>query len=508
MRDLHAQIRQEVAKKDMADNVKLGPGGIREIEFIAQVFQLIRGGRDPALQIKPTLQGAQAAGRARHPCRRGGANWPPPTTSCAASNTACNTSTTPRPTCCRPPRSPIDRHHRRAMGYGSYDGLLAELDDHRAAVARHFEAGVRRPQSRPHLAGLWRGAGDARPGRGVPSASAIADPAAAAQPQLAALREGPRYQQLPPASRALRCRCAAADQAAAEMPNPDADLRAASTCSTPSPPRRLPGPAAAVSAGAAQGGRAGRQPRAGPPSTCKRHPILLDELLDPRLLDVRTRLEPPSAPRWMRSSELEPDTERQMDLLREPTTPRSSACWRRTSPAVHGGDARRPPFRAGRHHARRCPAPRLLEEDQAPCRAPKFAVISYGKLGGKELGYASDLDLVFLYDDGAGAAENYTRLAQRLNTWLSAQTAAGSCSKPTCACGPTAIRPGGQLDGGLPQVPARIRLGLGTPGADPRPLLAGDPAVGEAFEKIRCEVLCQQRDLAKLRADIVHAQSA
>src|SRR5574343_1326154 len=55
MRDLHAQIRREVARKDMADHVKLGPGGIREVEFIAQVFQLIRGGRDPALQIRPTL---------------------------------------------------------------------------------------------------------------------------------------------------------------------------------------------------------------------------------------------------------------------------------------------------------------------------------------------------------------------------------------------------------------------------------------------------------------------
>ena len=55
MRDLHAQIRHEVMKKDQADNVKLGPGGIREIEFIAQVFQLIRGGRDQALQIQPTL---------------------------------------------------------------------------------------------------------------------------------------------------------------------------------------------------------------------------------------------------------------------------------------------------------------------------------------------------------------------------------------------------------------------------------------------------------------------
>jgi glutamate-ammonia-ligase adenylyltransferase len=55
MRDLHAQIRREVARKDMADNIKLGPGGIREIEFIVQVFQLIRGGKLPELQIRPTL---------------------------------------------------------------------------------------------------------------------------------------------------------------------------------------------------------------------------------------------------------------------------------------------------------------------------------------------------------------------------------------------------------------------------------------------------------------------
>ena len=56
MRELHAQIRREVARRDRANNVKLGPGGIREIEFIAQVFQLIRGGRDIPLQVRPTLK--------------------------------------------------------------------------------------------------------------------------------------------------------------------------------------------------------------------------------------------------------------------------------------------------------------------------------------------------------------------------------------------------------------------------------------------------------------------
>jgi glutamate-ammonia-ligase adenylyltransferase len=56
MRELHAQIREEVARRELTDQIKLGPGGIREIEFIAQAFQLVRGGRDPALQIRPTLK--------------------------------------------------------------------------------------------------------------------------------------------------------------------------------------------------------------------------------------------------------------------------------------------------------------------------------------------------------------------------------------------------------------------------------------------------------------------
>jgi glutamate-ammonia-ligase adenylyltransferase len=56
MRDLHRQIRLEVERRELFDNIKLGPGGIREIEFIAQVFQLIRGGREPDLRRQPTLE--------------------------------------------------------------------------------------------------------------------------------------------------------------------------------------------------------------------------------------------------------------------------------------------------------------------------------------------------------------------------------------------------------------------------------------------------------------------
>jgi Glutamine synthetase adenylyltransferase len=58
LRELKQMIAAEVAKKGMQENVKLGPGGIREIEFIVQAFQLVHGGRDKALQgrsLLPTL---------------------------------------------------------------------------------------------------------------------------------------------------------------------------------------------------------------------------------------------------------------------------------------------------------------------------------------------------------------------------------------------------------------------------------------------------------------------
>ncbi len=54
LRDLKIMIDREVARRDLQDNLKLGPGGIREIEFIAQVFQLMRGGRDTSLQDRST----------------------------------------------------------------------------------------------------------------------------------------------------------------------------------------------------------------------------------------------------------------------------------------------------------------------------------------------------------------------------------------------------------------------------------------------------------------------
>ena len=56
LRDMKALINREVKRKGYQDNIKLGPGGIREIEFIAQAFQLIRGGREPDFQQRELLR--------------------------------------------------------------------------------------------------------------------------------------------------------------------------------------------------------------------------------------------------------------------------------------------------------------------------------------------------------------------------------------------------------------------------------------------------------------------
>lgn len=59
LRNMKGMIAREVRRRDLRNNIKLGAGGIREIEFITQVFQLIRGGREPGLQqraLLPTLQ--------------------------------------------------------------------------------------------------------------------------------------------------------------------------------------------------------------------------------------------------------------------------------------------------------------------------------------------------------------------------------------------------------------------------------------------------------------------
>jgi glutamate-ammonia-ligase adenylyltransferase len=136
---------------------------------------------------------------------------------------------------------------------------------------------------------------------------------------------------------------------------------------------------------------------------------------------------------------------------------------------------------------------------------PKFAIIAYGKLGGRELGYASDLDLIFLYDDPhPDAAEIYGRLAQRINTLLSSYTPSGRLYetdlrlRPNGASGllvssTAAFAEYQQQHAWVWEHQALTRARFS----------AGDAQIGNQFETIRDAVLRQPRELGALRSEIV-----
>jgi glutamate-ammonia-ligase adenylyltransferase len=135
---------------------------------------------------------------------------------------------------------------------------------------------------------------------------------------------------------------------------------------------------------------------------------------------------------------------------------------------------------------------------------PRFAVIAYGKLGGKELGYVSDLDIVFLYDDDAPEApENYARLAQRINGWLTSITHAGVLYETDLR-----LRPDG-ASGLLVSPLASFREYQEKHAWDwehqaltRARFAAGDAAIGRDFEALRVAILRKPRDRDALRRDI------
>jgi glutamate-ammonia-ligase adenylyltransferase len=505
MRGLHAQIRREVTRKEMADNVKLGPGGIREIEFIAQVFQLIRGGRDTPLQVKATQKVLQLLAERRQ----------------ISSETTLELGTAYQflrrlehrlqylddaQTHSLPTKPEDQVIIARAMGFSGYAALLEELDDHRAAVARHFAAVFADPHKSSQVPDVvWQSSdGDTQTQELTRQGFAHA---AEAKQRLAALRDGTRYQQMPAATRErFDALVPLVIEACAVAPNPDDTLsrvldlleaisrRAAYLALLLQYPQALQKVAQLASASAWTA------------DYLRRHPILLDELLDASMLET--------APDWSSYrtqvdhalEEVEPDTELQMDRMREA---HHAKIFRLLAQDVSG----LLPLEKLADHLSEL-ADIMLELalkyawrklSKRHRETPRFAIISYGKLGGKELGYASDLDLIFLYDDAAPEAqENYARLATRINTWLSSQTSAGTLFETDLR-----LRPNGDSGLVVSSVESFRKYQLESAWLWEHQALtrarfsAGDRDIGAAFEQIRNEILCQPRDLAALRAEVV-----
>ena len=140
---------------------------------------------------------------------------------------------------------------------------------------------------------------------------------------------------------------------------------------------------------------------------------------------------------------------------------------------------------------------------------PRFAIIGYGKLGGKELGYGSDLDIVFVYEDeDECASEVYAAYVRKLINWLTVKTAEGDLFEID-----TALRPNGNsglLTTSFDAFEA-YQLGRGSNTAwtwehqamTRARCVLGAPALAERFERIREAVICAPRDTAALKAEIV-----
>jgi glutamate-ammonia-ligase adenylyltransferase len=130
--------------------------------------------------------------------------------------------------------------------------------------------------------------------------------------------------------------------------------------------------------------------------------------------------------------------------------------------------------------------------------------VGYGKLGGKELGYGSDLDIVFLYDESRkGDAEKLARVAQRVNTWLTSHTAAGVLYETDLR-----LRPDGAAGLMVSSFPAFRDYQVKRAWTWEHQALtrarwcAGDRALGGRFEELRREILSAPREGGKLREEI------
>ncbi len=506
IRDLHVQIRREVARREMAHNVKLGPGGIREIEFTAQVFQLIRGGRIAPLQQRPTLT---VLGE----LVKGGLMTADAQQELAAAYDFLRRLEhriqylDDAQTQLLPDDAESQAMLAEAMEFDDYAALVKALDRHRNKVTRHFEQVFAAPQtdqmSHP-LAAVCCGTADAATAHALLENAGYDDPQRVLATLDALRQHGARLAEstqlrlnalLPPALEVIgsqRDPLATLERFAALIQSISRrSTYLALLAEYPAALRQLVRLLAA-SPWAAQ--------------MITRQPQLLDELIAPQSLF--------SVPDWAQLArqlreELDAhpgDTEAQMDALRRF---KQVQTLRLLAQDVAG----RLTLEALSDHLSYL-ADTLLAETLARCWAglktrhrdePRFAIIGYGKLGGKELGYASDLDLVFLYDDAdERAQEVYARLAQRINTWLGTLTPAGVLYetdlrlRPDGASGLLVSSAEAFRDYQLHhawvwehQALTRARF------------ICGDTAIGAAFDALRREVLSLPRDAARLREEVL-----
>ena len=508
MRDLHRQIRQEVQKRGMTENVKLGAGGIREVEFIAQIFQMIRGGQNRTLQLKGTQETLHKLAEltilpyevvdkllsayvflrdVEHRLQY----WDDQQTQMLPENES------------------QQNLLAQSMGFADWQAFSGCLNEHRTFVNQVFNdvLGAESANAESHeLADIWHNLPDDSNMVMQKLADLGFQAAHELTEKLIQLKQSNKYRQLSThAQHRLDNLIPRVVEVAAAGENIDATLL------------RLLGFLESVSRRSSylaflQQHSAALKKVADLMSQSawlaeylRLHPILLDELLAAQLMQP---IDWEQVSRELSGSlnACGDDTEEKMDVLRHfqhaqifhLTVQDLADMWAveaLSDELSHLADA---VLMHTLQHAWQNVPKRHLD-------SPKFAIIAYGKLGGKELGYASDLDLVYLYDDDfSEAVDIYSKLSRRLTTWLSGSTGAGMLYDVDLR-----LRPNG--DAGFlahsvaafekyqheqawtweHQALTRARF------------ICGDTQIGAKFENIRREILTQSRDKSKLKQEII-----
>jgi glutamate-ammonia-ligase adenylyltransferase len=529
LRELHGLIRAESSRRNAgredqrADNVKLGRGGIREIEFIAQAFQIIRGGRDPGLRSRSTLETLATLG----------AQDVLPQASCERLATAyvCLRNlehalqyVDDAQTHVLPPGAEARARIARLLGAASVADLMAEYRAVQDFVEGVFDTVFAEPTETVRQApmpGAWTAPGD---GDDTPliehlEEQGFRDPRGTAQ-RLRGVLNGRRVQSASAAARAgierlLQRALAAAIElshgsSAAHDIGPDEHFHRFAQLAEVIARRNTY--VALLNQFPHAFDRVMRMLAASrwAADYLVLHPILLDELLDERLHEREPDWAAWSASVRRQLDEAAGDQERQMNLLRDV---HHAQVFRLLAADLEG---RLTVERLADHLSALADFTLGLTLEcvwttiaRRPRAGPRFAIVGYGKLGGKELGYVSDLDLIFLFDDDhPDAADVYSVLARRLVTWLTTQTSSGNLFDIDLR-----LRPNGNAGLMVSAFDAFSRYqrnedGMGAWVWEHQALTrarfcTGDVELGYRFEAERAHVLMQQRDLDKLKSEVL-----
>jgi glutamate-ammonia-ligase adenylyltransferase len=531
LRAMKHMISQEVARRGMHQNVKLGRGGIREIEFFGQMFQLIRGGVSPELQRGPIRDVLAALAAEGHIPEEVGRELDAAYVFLRSVEHRLQEAADQQTH--ELPSDPLGQARLAAsLGFDSHDAFRAALDRHRDRVHGHFQLLLESPEAErgdPHqdhgLAGIWHQKLDAAEASAVLAQMGYQPPAEALQ-ILKDLHEDSATRALSPTGRQRLDRLiplVVTEAGRAGQPLTAlrrlADLIRAVERRTSYLALLLEYPAALA--------HLVKLVDASPwiTSLLSQHPVLLDELLDPRTLyrpPPREALEAEIKRRVGRAPEedLEAQIEalcifKQINVLRVAAADVSGRL-----PLMRVSDYLSDIAEvtidavvdlAWRHLAERHGLPDCHLSGVRCERG--FGVIAYGKLGGLELGYGSDLDLVFLHAGADGQthggphpidnAQFFNRLGQRVIHLLTSHTRAGRVYEIDMR-----LRASG-ISGILVQhVEAFHDYQLNQAWTwehqaliKARPV-SGDPVIAARFDAIRAEVLSRPRPRVQLRADV------